>query len=217
MKRLFSFFLIFCGLVCFSWGAPFEFGLKAGGNYAWAYLSAAPSGETQSGEWGFIGGAYVDLNLVGDLSLQPELDFSMKGTQFQIMNYLTYNGSSSNITFIEQYNYLEMPILLKASIPLNSDFKLSLLTGPSAALLLAGEVTDILTNPPPYENGTVSVPMTNLNTFDFGWVFGLEGEYDQFIVDLRWTAGLTPIYQSATGGNNTNNNVISLQAGYRFL
>ncbi|HEY5039073.1 MAG TPA: hypothetical protein VIJ93_08395, partial [bacterium] len=120
----------------------------------------------------------------------------------------------------EVFNYLEIPLFLKAGLPFGSGLKGSLMAGFSYSMVLSADLFDNYTYS--YPNGT---PTSDHHFYTNGavlneksLVFGIELEYGDFLLDTRWDLGLNPVFQYGFNvDNNVTSDVISVLAGYRIF
>jgi hypothetical protein len=81
-----------------------QFGVKGGINEA---VLTGRVGEDATYKTYFHAGVFYEQKLIGPLSIQPELLYSLQGSQLK--------GSSSPADYSTQLNYVQVPILLKAT------------------------------------------------------------------------------------------------------
>ncbi|RZL08165.1 MAG: PorT family protein [Hymenobacter sp.] len=115
-----------------------QFGIKAGVNEA---VLKGRVGEDATYKTYFHAGVFYEAKLIGPLSIQPELLYSLQGSQLKGNSIL--NGVTTDYT--TQLNYIQVPILLKATLgPVFVE------AGPQFGYLVAAN-----------ENGTVQVRTTS--------------------------------------------------------
>jgi hypothetical protein len=147
MKKLFVFVLVV--LISVPAISQIKFGLKAGvstTNLSMPTLKTITSGTTTftvdaltSAKYGFHGGAFVRLTLLG-IYLQPELLFTTRTNEYTIQNVTT--GQTSAATVVKQnFNKLDIPVMLGLKLG-----PLRLNAGPSASLLI-NSPKDLISNP----------------------------------------------------------------------
>lgn len=142
----------------------FHFGLKAGANFS-NLEGNDISGSTYTS---FHFGAVVELKLLENLSLQPELLYSSQGTKIDEAGFKDIN-----------YNYFTVPVLAKFYL---TSKKLSLEAGPQFSFLVNESVSD------QFEG----------ETFDFGIAGGLGYNITEHIfVQGRYVLGLTEANKDA--------------------
>ena len=180
------------------WGTDFRIGLKAGADLGFIggrdflidlnELDDSGDARTES-KWGFSGGVYFIIGLSEILSIQQEVLYSMFGG-----NYF-YTSSGQDVTGWQVAHVLEVPILLRAQMPLASG-TLFAFAGPNAIFFLSdiithqesGDESDVSTqsSPPPAVLG-LSVGL--------GYEFPVGGAI--LSIDLRATATLTEIIRQS--------------------
>jgi hypothetical protein len=126
-----------------------EFGINL------ANVNVTPTTTTDS-RTGFIIGGLADINIGNVMGVTSGLRFVMKG----------YTSTSQGVTFKEKFNYLEIPILLKARFPL-TEVKPYVHGGPVLGINLAA--TEEQSNGQQTQNVDVS---NSVESIDFGLLFG---------------------------------------------
>lgn len=213
MKKIFLTAALLFGLVNIVSADPIGFGIKGGVNMAnQVYaMDSYNSGLNTDVIFGLVGGVFMDADLNNFLSLQPEVNFTMKGYQQKNAHVFFTSPSSpaiagySDVSLTFTYNYLEIPLLLQFNAHLAPGLKGSLLVGPSVALLLNanGHYTGTITGDSPIRGSNL----------DFGMVLGAGMEIDKFLLDVRYGLGLTSVTPFPGGPQNS---VLSLDVGYRI-
>jgi hypothetical protein len=82
-----------------------QFGIKGGVNQA---VLSGRVGEDATYKTYFHAGVFYELKILGPLSIQPEALYSMQGSQLK--------GNSTITDYKTQLNYIQVPILVKATI-----------------------------------------------------------------------------------------------------
>ena len=82
-----------------------QFGIKAGVNEA---VLQGRVGEDATYKTYFHAGVFYEAKLIGPLSIQPELLYSLQGSQLK--------GATTVTNYTTQLNYIQVPILLKATL-----------------------------------------------------------------------------------------------------
>jgi hypothetical protein len=82
-----------------------QFGIKAGVNEA---VLKGRVGEDATYKTYFHAGVFYEAKLIGPLSIQPELLYSLQGSQLK--------GATTVTNYTTQLNYIQVPILLKATL-----------------------------------------------------------------------------------------------------
>jgi Outer membrane protein beta-barrel domain len=117
--------VILAGVSFATANAQFQFGVKAGANFASESGSDADEAKTM---FNFNAGVFAKLPLVNRLSLQPELVYSGQGSKYDLHPDET-----------RHLNYLNIPILLKYSA--GAGFAIE--TGPQIGFLLSAKQAGI--------------------------------------------------------------------------
>jgi len=152
---------------------------------------------------GFTAGAFVTVPVNGVFSFQPEVVYSRQGTK------LTAAGMTGRM----KLDYIQMPLLARVRTGTHSP--LAILVGPS----LGFRTQVSLTGPGIPAEATEGLDEA-FKTFDFGLAAGAELGAGPFVLDARYTWGLTNIVKDAFLGEESSgtakNRVLSLTAGLRF-
>ncbi len=181
MKK--SILVILSALVTFVASAQIRFGVKGGVNIANISYSGSESQPPTQSITGYNGGAFLEIPLLSKWNLQPEVVYSAQGTTF----------NSQNMDVKVNYNYLNIPILLKYHHA--SGFFAE--TGPQYGFLLtAKEISGDL-------SGDIK---SDTKSGDFSWVFGVGYKVPviNIGVDARYNLGLTNIADDASNGTLKN-------------
>ncbi|MBP6556767.1 MAG: PorT family protein [Flavobacterium sp.] len=147
-----------------------KFGLKAGANFS----NLEGDGVEGSTYTSFHFGALMELKLLENLSIQPELLYSSQGTKIDAAGFDDIN-----------YNYITVPVLAKFYLTKN---KFSFEAGPQFSFLVNENVGD------QFEG----------ETFDFAIAGGLGYNLSEhFLIQARYVAGLTEASSNAEVKNRT--------------
>jgi hypothetical protein len=149
-------------------------------------------------------GGFADIGVSRIISIRPSLRYVTKGFS------LTGNG----LTLNEKMSYLEMPLLIKASIPLNH-VKPYVVAGPSLGINLSAS-SEILNGGQVLQSADDGA---SWETIDFGLYFG--SGFDFHVADkidvftgFGYTLGLTNV--SKIQGLEGKNNGIQITGGVKF-
>ena len=159
----------------------FDFGLEAGANFSnFLGNDASSPGALNGYKLGFVGGAFLSLNIGNVIAIRPEILYEQKGVQ--------YTGTSSTT----ELDYVEVPILLKLSLglPLVNP---AIILGPSFAWNTVAQ-----------SGGN---DLSGVNTSDVGLVGGLEFDISKFFISGRYELGLDNV---TTGKNIQNGTITVL-------
>lgn len=206
MKKFLSILSIVILLFAINTSAQTHYGLKAGLNIS--NLNGSDAGNVDS-RTGFLGGAFFAYDFNNMFSIQPEAFYSMKGAK----QTESINGQTITGTF--KLDYIEIPVLLKLNIPLESGSTVrpSIFVGPALDIKVASTVE--------VEAGgqSASADLENINSTDFGLVFGGALGFDvsghELGFDVRYTLGLTTVFDSSIDAD-VKNGVISIAAYFGF-
>lgn len=199
-------------LSCAAGAGPIGLGLKAGIDLDNVNTAPPPSGFTspfaQETLVGLTGGVFAEVQVADFFCVQPEADFIQKGSQFNVSSSGFANTDS------QVYNYLEIPLLLKAQTGLVPGLKGYLLAGPALSFLL-NETTSLTGGP----NPNVSVDETKyFPNSSWSLAFGGGVEFQGFLLDIRYDLGLDSAdetqYPNRTYGQL---NALSFDLGYRLF
>lgn len=176
-------------------------GIESGLNIANMSLTPNLNSSTKTG---FMVGGFADIGVSRIVSIRPGLRYVTKGFT------LTGNGFTLN----EKMNYLEMPLLIKASIPLKH-VRPYFVAGPSLGINLSAS-QEISANGQVVQTDDVSA---SWETIDFGLYFG--SGFDFHVADnidvfsgFGYTLGLTNV--SKAQGLEGRNSGIQITGGVKF-
>ncbi len=174
--------------------AQVRFGVKAGYNLSTLIYSGTTSLDGEKSKSGFNAGVYANIPLSASFSLIPECVYSAQGAGFQNSSY---HGNLN-------YDYLNIPVLIRYTLPMGIFFETGLQTG---ILLSASEKM----------NGNTTDIMYKTYSEDFAWPIGLGYQIpDQhFGIDLRYNLGLINISKS-NSDVNVKNSVFQFGIFYTF-
>ena len=179
-----------------------KFGIKGGLNLTKLYIDNVKDENIKAGG---NAGVFVKLPITKGFSIQPEVLYSMKGSQNSYSNIF----ASGNYRF--NLDYLEVP--LAAVINLSPNFNIH--AGPYIAFLLSAKVKDVDNNG--NVNSVTSLNKDNFKSTDYGFFGGLGFDIGTTTLGARYTYGLQEIGKSGLSGNitqNSKNSVISFFVGF---
>jgi len=182
-----------------------RFGVRAGMNLS--SFSGEDAGDSGM-KAGFCGGVFINIPIGDKFALQPELLYTMKGTEYEESSI--YGDFSVSTTL----HYIDVPILLQFS----PHKKISLSAGPYLGLFLSGSdkmkmdmdfMGEIISDEESYdiESDEVSNP-------EFGAVFGASFVTGKFDLGVRYSMALTS--WTSYEDSDLKNNVIQFTAGIQF-
>jgi hypothetical protein len=238
MRKLFVITAIILGvLLMFSTTQVFAqysyFGLKGGVNISHFWGDDADpeafwgTGSEQNPRVGFVGGVYITIVLTKIFAIQPEALISMMGTKYDWENAGEYDY------LIMKLLYLQVPILLKAYIPIGETVKPNIFVGGYVALNSSAKYSrewylpsfgfgqgsieeDIDWNFP--WDGTY---IQYTSKPDYGVLFGIGSDFIirgyQLTVDARYNLGLKELFELETDAvPDVKNGSFSLMVGIGF-
>jgi len=177
-----------------------------------------------STQTGFVVGVSFNTSLFPLLSLQPEILYSEKGAKFDVLFDDFDIPGVGDIDASIDLAYLEVPVLLKAGLPIPG-FSPFLYAGPSFAFNLSAEASydiDVTVNGMRVsESGSEDIS-DEIKSFDVGIVLGGGVEFGlptlKLHAELRYTMGLSNVYDLNNDNDDldVNNRVLSLMVGVTF-
>jgi len=171
---------------------PIGMGLKIGTNFT--NLSMDVEDEVQS-IMGFCVGGSVTLGLNEFLELEPEILFATKRSR----QFTDYYGSSYSNEIEWRSTVIEVPVLIRASIPLGDVFRPFIFAGPYSSIRIGGK--KIVTTKYKGKSLSEEEEGADLKLFDFGYAFGAGcgfqiGGGSRLSLQIRFTNGLANIFDS---------------------
>jgi hypothetical protein len=154
-----------------------RFGIKGGLNISNMYTKDVQDNNTILG---FHGGLFLKLPATSVLSFQPELLYTMKGSE------LTYNSFISGKASFS-LNYIEMPLL--AVINLTENFNIH------GGVYLASLTGVKITNKSSVDlfNFESDLKKSDFEMFDYGLVAGAGLDFNIFSLGIRYEYGMKPV------------------------
>lgn len=218
MKKIVLFLL--AGLTfSFAQAQSAKIGLKAGVNYS-NISGDLRNEDIYENKFGFNGGFTANFSVSGDnfISIQPELLFSQKGYQYSDTEYPSFNplrlGQSVRTTGERNFNYLDLPVLLKINAG-----GLYFEGGPQLSYLLS--IRDNTTTK--YSDGTSDtdwreINKDNLAEFEIGYAAGLGFQAaNGLTLGLRYNGSINELAKSDPNNDelvNARHSVFQLQLGF---
>jgi hypothetical protein len=202
MKRLALVFL--AGISFATVNAQFQFGIKAGANFA-NVNGDGLDGASTSTLTGFNGGVYFKLPLAPHVAIQPELVYSGQGFKTDV------NTGTATVTVSQHANYFNIPVLLKYT----HFTGLFLETGPQLGFLMSANEK---------AQGISQDDKSSFNSAEFAWVFGVGFKIPttQLSIDARYNLGISNVINndnnsSSNGGNTVHNGVFQIGLMYTLF
>ncbi len=174
--------------------SSFNFGVKAGGNYANVYDERGDEFRAD-GKFGFVAGVFASIPLGNMFGLQPEILFSQKGFK------ATGSILGTNYGLTRTKNFIDIPLFITVKpIP-----QLTVLAGPQVSYLLR-QKDDFRS-----DAGTIEIieefENDNVRKNILGAVAGIDVNVDPLVIGMRagWDfytnngdgSGQTPRYKNA--------------------
>lgn len=177
-------------------------GIRASLNLSNLYVDEVNDENTKPG---FAAGVYFRKGLSDQLSIQPEINYSLKGSQ---INYDGFFSGSGKYRY--NLSYIEIPVL--ANIHVGESLYFS--AGPYAATLIAAKVKDV------DGDGTVNnveeYDRDDFNTFDYGVAAGVGFDFEGGTAGVRYNYGLVNVAPDDRGLDNGKNSVLQFFIGFGF-
>lgn len=165
-----------------------EIGIKGGVDFATLRTDDEGPNEEVGYKTGFVIGFYGQIPTADDfLTIQPEFLYVRKGATLE----------SGDTAIDINLDYIEVPVLLKANLPVQTRFFPSLYAGPYAAFAINRSVSD--------DDGEADIE-EGFKSTDFGLVLG--GDFDvtfggyAFNLGGRYELGLTDVSQEDAFSNS---------------
>lgn len=147
---------------------------------------------------GLVVGGFMSYDITEIFCIQPEVLFVMKGAKF----------ATADSSFTDKINYIEVPILVKVSLPVSGKIKPSLYAGPTFNFLLSAKSAD----------GTEIDFKDQISSMDFGIAAGAMVSYQMdkasIFVEGRYDAGLKTIVKNA---DDTGNKPDITNGGFQIM
>lgn len=182
-------------------------GIKGGLNFTNLYTEDVNDNNVLSS---FNAGLYANLPVSSSVSIQPEINFSRKGSE------LVYDNAFATGTTKLKLNYLEMPVLLKLNVTPNFNIHF----GPYAAYLIDGQATNESSDGS--FNFEENINNDDLNKWDYGLSGGIGFDFNSTTLGIRYNYGLQTIGKERNFGGSTytfpdsKNSALSLYVGFRL-
>ncbi len=185
---------------------PVMLGVKGGLNSANLRIKSNFTTSSYQTRSEFTWGGFLSYRITPFFSVQVEVLDSPKGST------LPSGITTSNESVTLEYQYTEVPLLIKWAQGIGSKLTPSLYAGPYYAHLRRAEAVSKGRLTPFNE------PLTDQRSYDWGLVFGFSLGYDlgpfTLIGDVRYDLGLTDV--DLTAGSTINHRGFSFTAGIGF-
>lgn len=146
-----------------------------------------------------VAGVFAVLPVAPRLAIEPGVFYSSQGAKI--------NGEAFGTSGTIKLNYVQVPVLVRAGVPLAPAVSLRLFGGPSFGFRQSAKVR---------AEGTDEDIKEDVESFDAGFVFGAGLDVAHFLVDARYTLGLRNAAKDPDEGESVKNRVFAIMAGFRF-
>jgi hypothetical protein len=181
-----------------------SYGVKAGLNISSVKVDFGDASITGDGRAGFLFGGWVARDFNPRFGIQVEGLFSQKGTEFADEDNLFEVPGDASF----KLSYIEFPVLARVNFPASAA-TVRVLAGPTFGF----NVNESIKIGDDVELDGDDVP---LKAFEAGFALGAAVEFRKFIVDARYTWGLTDINDNDDFDATVKNGTFSISFGYRF-
>jgi hypothetical protein len=169
-------------------------GIKAGVNFA--TLSGITDVDTEQ-RVGLVAGGFMTVGIVPSLAFEPEVLFSMQGSKLHVSKSGVSTDAKANI------DYVQIPLLLRIGNSGKSTASLYAVVGPSIGFLMGAKI----------DGEDFS---DELKKADVGLVVGAGVTLTRFLIEGRYTVGLTDLNKPGLSTEANKNRVLSLLVGLHF-
>ena len=170
------------------------FGAKVGINFANLSFDPEDAEEATETRTGFVAGILVVVPINARFAFQPEALYSSQGAKAE--------GIDGKI----KLDYINIPLLANISLS-GGDNPISLLVGPQIGFKISAEAE--------FEGEEEDLD-DDTETFDFGLVAGISATIRNFVIDGRYTWGLTNINAIDDDDQKVKNQVFTISVGILF-
>ncbi|MFA9187743.1 porin family protein [Flavobacterium sp. FBOR7N2.3] len=209
MKKLFLSGIICLSFVSFTKAQELSpsVGIKGGVNFTNLYTEDVDDNNVLTS---FNAGLFANFPVSSAVSIQPELNFSRKGSE------LVYDNIFASGTTKLKLNYLEMPVLLKLNVTPNFNVHF----GPYVAYLIDGQATNE-TDGGSF-NFEENIDNDDLNKWDYGLAAGVGFDFGSTSLGVRYNYGLQTIGKERTFAGesytfpDSKNSALSVYVGFKL-
>jgi len=186
-----------------------SYGVRGGLSYS--SLIQRVDGENEvHGRMGFNIGGLVNIPVYRRFSVQPELAFVNQGGGY----HSRVEGGFSHV--YSKYNYysIQMPVNMVYTMPISSDFRMSILFGPALDCSLSDRKPKVYV---PEDVNPEEVKTGNLKSVDIGVNVGLEGDYRNIFFSISALSGaLNRRTVKHANDSQLYQNNLTFSLGYHF-
>jgi hypothetical protein len=200
MKKLFALVLVVAlAAAGAAQAGPAAFGLKGGLTIA----KLTGDVEDLDSKTGFVIGGFAAIPIGEAIAIQPEICYVQKGAKFTEM---VGDFEPREFDVDVNFDYIDIPILFKYTVA-GEGAQPYFLLGPSIGFNTKAEFS---------AEGETEDYKDYIKSTDFGLVFGLGVNIQQFLLEARYSLGLTDINDFPGDDDSIKNSVIAFQVGYAF-
>ena len=176
-----------------------RFGFRAGANYS-NLAGNIQNQETYNNKIGFLGGVILNIPVTEDgfFSVQPEILYSQKGFENKPTQYTGLLGGKQQREGQVNYNYLDVPVLLKVKAS-----GLIFEAGPQYSYLLSANnqtkttTTSAFGGSPTTSEAQNKTDVSRLNRNELGYLAGVGYEAENGLsLSLRYTGAFSDFVKS---------------------
>ncbi|MDO8316880.1 MAG: porin family protein [Flavobacterium sp.] len=177
-----------------------SYGFKGGLNFSNFYVDNVDDSNMLTG---FNAGLYAKFPVTNSIAIQPEINYTTKGSEQIYDNGVVQGTSKFNI------NYIEVPVLLVANITDNFNVHV----GPYAAYMVSGKTK----NDSNFGSSESELDTDDFNKLDAGISGGLGIDLDVVNFGVRYNYGLTKIGKdNSFTSSDAKNSVFNVYVGLRL-
>ena len=141
-------------------------------------------------------GGYVQFDLTGAFSFQPEVLFAAKGHRIRDKDAQPFTTSTGEVKLpaadrVVLVRYLEFPLLLRMARRTHENTSVYLIGGPSLALRRNAVIREVV------DSGRHEKIDDLVNGSDLSYIFGAGLQHRRWLVDARFTRGMRNIATAA--------------------
>jgi hypothetical protein len=158
---------------------------------------------------GIVAGLFLQIGLGEILALQPEVLYAQKG----------FSDEEDGVDLTAEFDYIEIPLLLKARFGGESSVRPALYAGPvisfESSCSISGEEGGVSAE---VDCDLADLEFEDRKTTDFGVAFGGELQFDVSesvvaLVDARYALGLSDLASDIADAESVKTKVFSVMAG----
>lgn len=165
----------------------------------------------------FHAGAGYEIELHKNFSLEPRLQFSSKGIKYRGIAIVIDDEDSGDYiyaTSVLRLNYLEIPVIAKAVLPVDETKKISIGVGPYLGIALNGKAVSKIDGFNEKETEQVEFGNEGLKRLDMG--LKIEGgfTFKNYSLHLFYDQGFISMVNPAEAGGSMKNRSLGISLGY---